>query len=137
MNTCSAAHDKSTEAPVPLPEASAARVPVTTAVAGDRFLLRSILYKDPKKTIAGYQVEYLGILVYLRTCHCVRASSAAPFDYACTTVSSGAQRRPMDAVITPSLAAGGQTQRKRRAAPDASATTLGTTLEIHCTSMLR
>ena len=129
MSTCSAAHDESTEAPVPLPEASAARLPVTTVVAGDRF--RS------EKTIAGYQVGYLGILVYLRTCHCVRPSSATPFDYACTTVSSGAQRRPMDAVITPSLAAGSQTQRKRRAAPAASASTLGTTPEIHYTSMLR
>ena len=121
---------------MPLPEASAARLPVTAVVAGDRFLLRSILYIDPKK-IAGYHVGYLGILVYLCTCHCVRSSSATPFDYACTTVSSGAQRRPMDAVITPSLAAGSQTQRKRRAAPAASASTLGTTPEIHYTSMLR
>ena len=48
MNACSAAHGKSTEAPVSLPEASAARVPVTTVVAGERFVLLSIVYTDRK-----------------------------------------------------------------------------------------
>ena len=57
MSTCSAAHDKSTEAPVPLPEASAARLPVTAVVAGDRFLLRSILYIDPKKQLLATKLN--------------------------------------------------------------------------------
>ena len=47
MNACAAAHGKSTEAPVPLPEASATRVPMTT-VAGDLSVLISIVYVDLK-----------------------------------------------------------------------------------------
>ena len=43
----------------------------------------------------------------------------------------------MDAVINPSIVADGHTQRKRRAAPAASAAALGMIPEIHYTSTLR
>ena len=79
MSTCSGAHVESTEAPVSLPEASVAHMPVTTVFAGKRFRLASIVYID--RTLLTGTFKCLATTTHILIYHCILPYFAPSFIY--------------------------------------------------------